>query len=81
MHIVQRVVRHIYFDKLNLRSLSFNVTTGDTNNYTHDFGIGAYHSGVQVGGREYTFAGGSGVFFHDPKDVPGEAIFRERYHQ
>lgn len=47
------------------------------NAYTHDFGIGAYHSGVQVGGREYTFAGGSGVFYHDPKEVPGEATFRE----
>mmetsp|Transcript_13495 Transcript_13495/g.22163 ORF Transcript_13495/g.22163 Transcript_13495/m.22163 type:complete len:214 (-) Transcript_13495:103-744(-) len=50
---------------------------GPHNNYTHEFGIGTYHSGVQVGGREYTFAGGSGVFFHDPKDVPGEATFRE----
>mgnify|MGYP003385808959 CR=1 FL=1 len=51
---------------------------GQHNNYTHEFGIGTYHSGVQVGGREYTFSGGSGVFFHDPKDVPGDATFRER---
>lgn len=50
---------------------------GDTNNYTHDLGFGTYHTGVQVGGREYTFSGGSGVFYHDPKDVPGEATFRE----
>lgn len=36
-----------------------------------------YHSGVQVGGNEYTFAGGSGVFSHSPKDVPPPASFRE----
>ncbi len=38
-------------------------------------GFGTYHSGVQVGSTEYTFAGGSGIFTHEPKGA--NAKFRE----
>lgn len=48
----------------------------ENNNLLYPLGLGFYHSGVQVGGREYTFANGSGIFCHDPKDAPG-AVFRE----
>ena len=40
------------------------------------FGLGLFHTGVQVGGREYTFAGGGGVFDMTPQEAPG-AKFRE----
>jgi len=49
------------------------------NGYTYDFGVGAFHSGVVVGGTEYTFGGhegsSSGVFSHSPMQAPG-AQFR-----
>lgn len=39
----------------------------------YDFGVGAFHSGVEIGGTEYTFGGhessSSGVFTHAPKQV------------
>ena len=35
-------------------------------------GMGAYHSGVEIGGKEYTFAGGAGIFDHAPRQAPGE---------
>lgn len=38
--------------------------------------MGAYHSGVQVSQREYTFSD-SGVFYHTPLDPGGEATFKE----
>ena len=38
---------------------------GPTNEYLYPWGLGTYHSGLQVFGQEYTFAGGSGVFFHE----------------
>ena len=50
------------------------------NEYLHPFGIGAYHSGVEVGGKEWTFAGGpgAGIFYHTPRDAPGDqAKYRE----
>lgn len=39
-------------------------------------GFGAFHSGVQVGSREYSFAGGAGIFVSEPKSAPS-AVFRE----
>jgi hypothetical protein len=39
-------------------------------------GLGMYHSGVQVGGLEWSFAGGAGVFSDSPKSASG-ATFRE----
>lgn len=43
----------------------------EANEYLYPAGFGVYHSGVQIGGKEYTFAGGGGIFSHDPKDAPG----------
>lgn len=40
-------------------------------------GLGAYHSGVEINGQEYTFAGGAGIFSHGPKQAQG-ARFRCR---
>eukprot|EP00961_Rhodomonas_salina_P062025 832774-Rhodomonas_salina.2 len=49
------------------------------NSYVYDFGVGAFHSGVEIGGTEYTFGGhessSSGVFTHAPKQAPN-AQFR-----
>lgn len=41
-------------------------------------GLGVYHTGVFIGGSEWTFAGGAGIFSHDPREPGGgEARFRE----
>ena len=45
------------------------------NDYMHPLGFGAFHSGLEVHGREYTFSS-SGVFSHMPRGAPG-APFRE----
>mmetsp|Transcript_5011 Transcript_5011/g.5805 ORF Transcript_5011/g.5805 Transcript_5011/m.5805 type:complete len:130 (+) Transcript_5011:128-517(+) len=41
------------------------------NEYAYPIGLGVYHSGVEINGREYTFAGGGGIFYHSPKNPPG----------
>ena len=46
------------------------------NDWGHPFGLGAFHSGVEIDGREYTFAGGAGIHDTTPRDAPG-ATFRE----
>jgi hypothetical protein len=56
--------------KLNVYDLN------EMNDTTYQFGIGAFHSGVEIFGREYTFAKG-GIFYTLPKDVPPPAKFRE----
>ena len=38
--------------------------------------MGLHHSGVEILGREYSFASGGGIFDSTPKDAPG-AKFRE----
>lgn len=38
--------------------------------------MGIHHSGVEILGREYSFASGGGIFDSSPKDAPG-AKFRE----
>jgi hypothetical protein len=41
-------------------------------------GLGVYHTGVSIGGSEWTFAGGAGIFSHEPREPGGnEARFRE----
>lgn len=37
------------------------------NEWVHPIGLGAYHSGIEISGREYTYAGGGGIFNHDPR--------------
>ncbi|CAN0149629.1 unnamed protein product, partial [Ectocarpus sp. 12 AP-2014] len=49
------------------------------NEFGHPIGLGVFHSGLEVDGREYTFAGGGGIFDHDPRKAPG-ARFREAVH-
>src|SRR3989338_6423044 len=46
----------------------------DNNNY-FTYGLGIYHSGLQIGGTEYTF-GREGAFTHEPKKAP-QAPLRE----
>mmetsp|Transcript_29850 Transcript_29850/g.54842 ORF Transcript_29850/g.54842 Transcript_29850/m.54842 type:complete len:101 (-) Transcript_29850:867-1169(-) len=38
--------------------------------------MGLHHSGVEILGREYSFASGGGIFDSSPKEAPG-AQFRE----
>ena len=38
--------------------------------------MGIHHSGVEILGREYSFASGGGIFDSSPRDAPG-AKFRE----
>ena len=46
------------------------------NEYLYPVGFGLHHSGVEILGQEYSFAGGGGIFDSTPKQVPN-AIFRE----
>jgi len=46
------------------------------NDYLVSVGMGLHHSGVEILGREYSFASGGGIFDSTPKDAPG-AIYRE----
>ncbi len=54
---------------------------GANNNWLHGMGLGAYHSGVEIYGREYSFghgnSGGSGVFEINPRSADG-CVFREQ---
>ncbi len=45
------------------------------NDYLYAMGMGLHHSGVEILGKEYSFASGGGVFDSTPKDAPG-AKFR-----
>eukprot|EP01006_Ploeotia_vitrea_P063817 TRINITY_DN86331_c0_g1_i1.p1 TRINITY_DN86331_c0_g1~~TRINITY_DN86331_c0_g1_i1.p1 ORF type:complete len:265 (-),score=103.00 TRINITY_DN86331_c0_g1_i1:28-822(-) len=51
------------------------------NNWLYGFGLGAYHSGLEVHGREYSFGQGpttaSGVFAIAPRSADG-AVFRQQ---
>lgn len=40
------------------------------NEYLYRWGVGAYHTGVEINGQEYTFGGGSGIFSMQPRQVP-----------
>lgn len=48
------------------------------NNFSFEFGVGAFHSGVEVLGTEYTFgahqSASSGIFTHTPKAAPAAAF-------
>ncbi|KAL7494509.1 hypothetical protein ACHAWT_003172 [Skeletonema menzelii] len=46
------------------------------NEYLYSIGMGLHHSGVEILGKEYSFASGGGVFDSTPKEAPG-AKFRE----
>jgi deubiquitinase DESI2 len=39
------------------------------NYFLHIMGLGIYHSGIEINGKEYTFAGGGGIFNTNPKEV------------
>ncbi len=41
------------------------------NEYLWQIGLGAYHSGVEIEGREFSFGAGSGVFEMTAREVPG----------
>jgi hypothetical protein len=47
----------------------------EMNDSLYGLGLGMYHSGVQIGGLEWTFAGGAGIYSDSPKSAP--AAFRE----
>ena len=58
---------HVYLNVYDLNQVNENL---------YYLGLGMYHSGVQVGGLEWSFAGGAGIFCDSPKSAAG-AIFRE----
>lgn len=47
-----------------------------SNEYLYGLGLGFYHSGLVVYGKEWTFGSGGGIFSTAPKEVPN-APFRE----
>jgi len=46
-----------------------------TNDYLFPVGMGLHHSGVEVGGREYSYGSDGGIYDAPPKNAPG-ARFR-----
>jgi hypothetical protein len=50
------------------------------NDYAYAFGVGIFHSGLEVHGREYSFGGheyaSSGIFATQPREAPPPAKFR-----
>lgn len=52
----------------------------DLNKYTYYLGVGIFHSGLEVHGREYSFGGhdyaSSGIFEVAPREAPSPARFR-----
>jgi len=46
----------------------------EKNDLLYQLGLGMYHSGVVIGGREWSYASGAGIYPSEPKTVPG---FRE----
>ena len=59
--------KRTYAVKLNVYDLA------PVNDWTHGAGVGFYHSGVEVAGREWTFGSGSGsgtgVMEHRPQET------------
>jgi len=49
----------------------------EVNEWAQHIGLGLYHTGVVIGMKEYTFAGGAGVFDHTPREPGDQAKFRE----
>ncbi|KXZ48970.1 hypothetical protein GPECTOR_24g260 [Gonium pectorale] len=51
------------------------------NSWTYWCGVGIFHSGVEVYGVEYAYGGHdfdySGVFATNPRDAPGQVVYRE----
>lgn len=46
------------------------------NEWGYPVGLGVFHSGLEVDGREYTYAGGAGIFSHDPRKGNGLGMDR-----
>jgi len=47
------------------------------NEFIYPVGLGVFHTGVQIGATEYTFAGGAGIFDHTPLEPGDNVVFRE----
>mmetsp|Transcript_2337 Transcript_2337/g.3876 ORF Transcript_2337/g.3876 Transcript_2337/m.3876 type:complete len:195 (-) Transcript_2337:778-1362(-) len=51
------------------------------NAYTYCLGVGIFHAGVEVYSTEYAYGGHefdyTGVFATNPRDAPGQVLFRE----
>ena len=47
----------------------YNITK--SNDFFHMLGMGIYHTGVQIRGKEYAFANQVGIFYTLPKDIDG----------
>ena len=48
----------------------------DCNSWLRGVALGVYHTGVEVGGKEYSFSE-QGIVKCDPKRAPKPAVFRE----
>ena len=47
------------------------------NSILYPIGMGFYHTGIEIHGREYTFAAESGIIDHTPKEDNPNGPFRE----
>ena len=58
------------FNRKNPEKIYLNVyDLSPINSFVYPMGLGFYHSGLEVFGKEYTFGGGGGVFDMKPKDL------------
>jgi len=70
----------VFLNVYDLQDASRPEWITNLNWYLYAMGLGLYHSGIEVNGREYAFGGhdmeGTGVFENEPRQAYG-AVFRE----
>ncbi|KAL7550734.1 hypothetical protein ACHAWF_013946 [Thalassiosira exigua] len=62
--------------RMSVPEIAIRYDLSPVNDYLYSIGMGLHHSGVEILGREYSFASGGGIFDSGPKEAPG-AKFRE----
>jgi len=69
--ILHKLIRFV--DDKSYKAVKLNVyDLTNKNTYLAPIGLGLFHSGVQVGDKEYSFASGVGIFATLPYAVPAE---------
>jgi deubiquitinase DESI2 len=66
-----------YLYDIGLGTFHSGLTTSLSSKFSSPNSLSSLTLGVEISGREYTFASGAGVFNHEPMAVPGQAKYRE----
>jgi hypothetical protein len=57
--------------------LLFAPDLAPVNDFIQPLGLGVFHTGVVIAGKEHTYAGGAGIFDHSPQQPGDQAKYRE----